>query len=177
MGLDPEPALKSQDDIPKAAEVKNVEVSRESHRGLAYLVFTVDCDWEPEHGMYVVYHKDKPAEWTTYDGLDDFLISDETVEAAHHAPPALFVAVGRLDVKLVEELLVAGADPKQRYQNQTPLYLAKGLVRAYPPDGKGWLKRLGWGLVDLLRLRGPHKEMASRLQQIIRLLESATDKA
>ena len=47
-----------------------VEVAREHTRGAAYLLFNVDCDWEPEHGMVVVYHKDRPATWTTVDALE-----------------------------------------------------------------------------------------------------------
>jgi hypothetical protein len=29
----------------------------------------VDCDWEQEHGMCVVYRKDTGADWTTFDGV------------------------------------------------------------------------------------------------------------
>jgi Domain of unknown function (DUF6985) len=53
-----------------AARFDGVEIAREYHRDLAYLIFNVHCDWEPEHGMMVIYHKDQPATWTTADGLD-----------------------------------------------------------------------------------------------------------
>jgi hypothetical protein len=47
-----------------------LEISHEYKNSLAYLLFEVDCVWEPEHGMMVVYHKDRPAECTTIDALD-----------------------------------------------------------------------------------------------------------
>src|SRR5262245_33400481 len=53
-----------------AAEFNGVEIAREYHRDSAYVVFNVHCDWDSEHGMMVVYHKDKPATCTTWDAFD-----------------------------------------------------------------------------------------------------------
>jgi len=47
-----------------------VEITREHTGGVAYVLFDVSCDWEPEHGMMVVYHKDRPATWTTPEALE-----------------------------------------------------------------------------------------------------------
>ena len=52
-----------------------VEVAREHINGVAYILFSVYCDWESEHGMMIVYHKDRPVTWTTVDALE--LESDE----------------------------------------------------------------------------------------------------
>ena len=53
-----------------AAGFTGVEITREAKADFAYIIFHVDCDWEFEHGMMVVYHKDRPAEWTTPDSLE-----------------------------------------------------------------------------------------------------------
>jgi hypothetical protein len=47
-----------------------MEVAREHVGGMAHTLFVVNCGWEPEHGMMVVYHKDRPATWTTPDALE-----------------------------------------------------------------------------------------------------------
>jgi hypothetical protein len=60
----------SPEGLDAAAGFTGVEVAREHVRGAAYLLFDVDCDWEPEHGMIVVYHADRPASWTTADALE-----------------------------------------------------------------------------------------------------------
>jgi len=52
-----------------------VEVAREHINGVAYILFSVYCDWESEHGVMIVYHKDRPVTWTTVDALE--LESDE----------------------------------------------------------------------------------------------------
>jgi hypothetical protein len=57
------------------AAFTGVEVAREHVNGVAYVLFGVYCQWEPEHGMLIVYHRDRPASWTTADALE--LVSDE----------------------------------------------------------------------------------------------------
>jgi len=67
------PAIAAPEGLTAAAHLSDVDVMRERRDGVAFLVFNVDCDWEVEHGMYVVYHPATGAAWTTYDGLDDLL--------------------------------------------------------------------------------------------------------
>lgn len=178
MGAQPDSNLKTHNDITKAAEVREIELSSKHHNGLAFVIVNVDCDWEPEHGMYVVYHRDKSAEWTNHDGPSDFLVSDEEVEIP--AVPPLCAAVARLNVEEVQRLLASGADPNVRGgDNQTPLHLARhqlAIVRKWPGFGRGWLSRLFSPLVDFLFYRGLFKDTTTRLDKIIRLLEAASGK-
>lgn len=94
------------------ANLDHVQIMREHHDGVSYLVFNVDCDWEIEHGMAVVYHPEKGAEWTTADGLYDLLESDAPVEP--ETPPApneeLVNAVLAGDVDKARELIAQGQD-------------------------------------------------------------------
>ncbi len=62
--------IESPEGLNTEAGFTDVEVAREHINGLAYLLFDVTCAWEPEHGMIVVYHKDRPATWTTVDALE-----------------------------------------------------------------------------------------------------------
>jgi Domain of unknown function (DUF6985) len=62
--------IESPDALAAQANFTELEISAESKDDLAYLLFHVNCDWEPEHGMMIVYHKDRPAEWTTPDALE-----------------------------------------------------------------------------------------------------------
>jgi hypothetical protein len=62
--------IESPAGLDTAAGFSGVEVAREHQGGAAYLLFAVNCDWEPEHGMMVVYHKDRPTTWTTADALE-----------------------------------------------------------------------------------------------------------
>ncbi len=45
--------------------IKRVEIYREHHKGISYLVFQLDTQWEGDSPIVVVYHPDKPLEWTT----------------------------------------------------------------------------------------------------------------
>ncbi len=45
--------------------IKRVEIYREHLKGTSYLVFPLDTAWEGDSGIVVVYHPDKPPEWTT----------------------------------------------------------------------------------------------------------------
>ena len=62
--------IESPEGLDAAAGFAGVEVASEHKGGAAYLLFSVNCDWEPEHGMMVVYQKDRPATWTTPDALE-----------------------------------------------------------------------------------------------------------
>jgi hypothetical protein len=62
--------IESPEGLADSAIFTGLEVRPESKNGMAYLLFNVNCDWEPEHGMAVVYHKDQPATWSTIDALE-----------------------------------------------------------------------------------------------------------
>jgi hypothetical protein len=71
-------SIASPEGLDAGAGFIEVEFAREHVGGAAHVLFGVDCDWEVEHGMTVVYHPDRPATWTTPDALD--LDSDEDDE-------------------------------------------------------------------------------------------------
>ena len=62
--------IESPDGLAGVAGFTGVEVTRQYKGTAAYLLFGVDCGWEPEHGMTVVCHPDRPATWTTIDALE-----------------------------------------------------------------------------------------------------------
>jgi hypothetical protein len=62
--------IESPEGLDAAAYFLELQVAREYKGDAAYLLFSVNCSWEPEHGMLVVYHKDRPATWTTPDALE-----------------------------------------------------------------------------------------------------------
>lgn len=105
------PKLTRPEELTQCAQLLDVEITREHKEGLAYLVFTVECDWE--QGMYVVYHPYLPkAEWATGDSLFDLLESEEPIEE-EVAPPAnqeLVDALLARDEQRVQQLLAQGHD-------------------------------------------------------------------
>ena len=106
-------AINTPEELVKVSQLTGVEIAREHHHGMAYLVFHVDCDWEVEHGMNVIYHKDRPAAWTWDDGIGDLLLSDQDVADAQLPPPPnqqLFEAIEANDAKRVAELRAQGHD-------------------------------------------------------------------
>jgi hypothetical protein len=110
---DPSSEIKTSQEVVKASQLTSVEIAREHHHGMAYLVFHVDCNWEMEHGMNVVYHKDRPAAWTWDDGIDELLLSDQDVADAQLPPPPnqqLFEAIEANDAKRVADLRAQGHD-------------------------------------------------------------------
>lgn len=62
--------IESPEGLNAEAAFTAVEVAREHINGVAYILFNVYCQWEPEHGMLIVYHKDRPTTWTTFDALE-----------------------------------------------------------------------------------------------------------
>ena len=150
-------AIDAPEGLAVAAHLEDVEVVREQRDGVAFLVFHVDCEWEVEHGMYVVYHPATGAAWTTYDGLEDLIGAelydedededededdDAPVEVApvraapaagrigRHAP--LVSIVEQLDVDQLGQLLAAGADANSReYGGKTALERARELHEEY----------------------------------------------
>jgi hypothetical protein len=110
---DPDSAIKTPQELTKVSQLTCVAIAREHHHGMAYLVFHVDCNWEMEHGMNVVYHKDRPAAWTWDDGIDELLLSDQDVADLQLPPPPnqqLFEALEANDARRVARLRAQGHD-------------------------------------------------------------------
>jgi hypothetical protein len=68
--------IESPDGLAVAAYFMSIEIAYEHVAGMSFSLFHVSCGWEPEHGMMVVYHPDRPATWTTPEALE--LESDPT---------------------------------------------------------------------------------------------------
>jgi len=95
--------------------VSRVEIAREHRGGLAHLVFTVESDWQDEHGLFVVYSPDtRAAARTDFDGLLDLLPSDDPADReADYVPTPhdeLVEAVLNGNEARARDLLAAGAD-------------------------------------------------------------------
>ncbi len=123
------PEIAAPAGITAAAHLLDVQVCRESADGVAHLVFGVDCDWEQEHGMCVVYRKDAGAHWSTFDSLYD-LLSDGSDEENLGLPgnQELFQALQDNDQKRVQQLLAAGRDINAVGQFPPPLCVAVQLM-------------------------------------------------
>ncbi len=123
------PEISSPAGVTAAAHPGQVRVCRESAEGVAHLLFEVNCDWEQEHGMCVVYRKDTGADWTTFDGVDELLGVEYDEE--DFEPPGyqeLFQAVRADDQKKVQQLLAAGHDINAVGQFPPPLCMAVQLM-------------------------------------------------
>lgn len=95
--------------------VTRLDISREARGGFAHLVFLVESDWQDEHGLMVVYSPDaREAAWTTGDGLNDLLESDEPGAAGEEFVPTphddLLEAILTGNPAKARELIAAGAD-------------------------------------------------------------------
>jgi hypothetical protein len=123
------PEIAAPEGITAAAHLLNVQVCRESADGMAHLLFAVDCDWEQEHGMCVVYRNDSGADWTTIDGVYE-LLGDDSDEESLDLPgnQQLFQAVQDNDQKKVKQLLAAGHDINAVGQFPPPLCTAVQLM-------------------------------------------------
>jgi hypothetical protein len=117
-----------------------LEISRQHHRGMSYLAFHVDCTWEPEHGMIIVYHRDKPTEWTTADSLVDLFESDaDDADEEPRAPSQkLFDALAYGDEEGLRRLLDAGADINDIGTDRPN----PPLCQAAPSGNIVWVRRL-----------------------------------
>lgn len=106
------PEIGGPEGLTAAAHLLRFEVTRGHEGGASRLLFEVDCDWEQEHGMYVVYHRDWGAEWTTGDGVFDLLGFEDAGEDAADASgnQELFEAVIRGDQARAEQLRAEGHD-------------------------------------------------------------------
>jgi hypothetical protein len=115
----------SLDELRGRFALTRVEITREHRGGLAHLVFTVDADWEDDHGLLVVYSPDsREASWTTYDGLDDLTESDEPAEDGQEWIPTphdeLVEAVLNGEEDRARELVAAGADINALAEDEYP---------------------------------------------------------
>jgi hypothetical protein len=111
VGLQPAAAV---DDLRGRFALVRVEVARPHRGGFAHLVFTVDADWQDDHGLLVVYSPDAgTAAWTTFDGIDDLTPSDDPAAGEEYAPTPhdeLVEAVLNGDEARARELAAAGVD-------------------------------------------------------------------
>ena len=71
------PEIGTPDGLTAIAHLLHLWVPRLQIEGVAPLVFPVECDWEAEHGMFVVYHPSLGVEWTCFDGLHDYELLDD----------------------------------------------------------------------------------------------------
>ena len=74
------PAIARPEGLTAVAHLLHLWIPRLRIEGVAPLIFPVDCDWEAEHGMFVVYHSTLGVEWTTFDGLHDYELLDDEAE-------------------------------------------------------------------------------------------------
>ncbi len=62
--------IESPEGLATEAGFLGLEITREHVGGSAHILFNVDSDLDPEHGMMIVYHKDRPATVTSVDALE-----------------------------------------------------------------------------------------------------------
>jgi hypothetical protein len=53
------PALRDPSDLKRLIGLSTVHISSEAKDGIAYVGFELGCDWEKEHGLGVITHKDR----------------------------------------------------------------------------------------------------------------------
>ncbi|QJW96938.1 DUF6985 domain-containing protein [Frigoriglobus tundricola] len=95
--------------------VTRLDIAREARGGFAHLVFQVECEWQDEDGLLIVYSPDtRSAAWTAWEGLSDVLESDEPEEPGPEFVPTphdeLLEAILTDDGAKARELIAAGAD-------------------------------------------------------------------
>ncbi len=110
--------------------VTRADLSREARGGFAHLVFLIDADWQDEHGLMIVYSPDtRVATWTTWDGLDDLIESDDPADQPEEFVPTLhdelLEAILTDNDEKARELLAAGADINALGEEEyPPLWIA-----------------------------------------------------
>ena len=105
----------SATDLAGRFAINRLDIAREARGGFAHLVFQVECDWQDEDGLLIVYSPDaQSAAWTAWEGLSDLLESDEPEESGPEFVPTphdeLLEAILTDDEARARELIAAGAD-------------------------------------------------------------------
>lgn len=94
--------------------ITRLDISQAARNGFAHFIFIVESDWEDDHGLLVVYSPDtQNATWTTWDGFDELLESDEPDMGQEYVPSPhdeLLEAILTGDEVKARELVAAGAD-------------------------------------------------------------------
>jgi len=120
MGLQPALSVK---DLHGRFGISRVEVVLEERGGFSHLVFTIDSDWQDEHGLHVVYSPDRnAAAWTPLDGLDELLETEESPEDDYVPTPRdqLVDAILTDDEERAKELIAAGVDLNDLQPDEFP---------------------------------------------------------
>lgn len=143
------PNIKKPKDLTRVCHLIHAVVTREHWDGFAYLLFPVDCIWEIEHGMFVVYHPTRGTDWATGDSLSDLLESEGSIEDAEELPPnqELLDAIYADDEIRVKELIAQGHDIN-----------ALGETDPYPPLC-GAVEQMDVDLVRRLLAAGANPEL------------------
>lgn len=108
------PEISSPEGLGTAAHLLEIMIVPQHRDGVSHLVVETDCDWEVEHGMYVVYHPATGATATDYDGVDELLSADgmegdaEPEESSGNYEIVEALLAG--NEKRVQQLLAAGHD-------------------------------------------------------------------
>jgi hypothetical protein len=72
------PAIAGAESLTAIAHLLKVQIPRSQIEGVSPLIIPVDCDWEQEHGLFLVYHPTLGAEWTCFDGLHEYVSLDDS---------------------------------------------------------------------------------------------------
>jgi hypothetical protein len=108
MGL---PDIRAPEGLTAAAHLLDVTIVPQHQDGVSRLLFSADCDWEVEHGSYVIYHPATGAKATTADEVEEILAGEEA-EPCSEMPSnfELLQALQAHNEKRVQKLLAAGQD-------------------------------------------------------------------
>lgn len=110
--------------------VTRLDVAGPSRGGFSHLVFTIDSEWQDEHGVLVVYSPDRrTAAWSSLDIIDDLLESDDPDDQDEEFVPTphddLLEAILTGDEDRARELVAAGADINAIAEDEyPPLWIA-----------------------------------------------------
>jgi hypothetical protein len=127
---------KSPADLEGEYTILWIEIYREHHQGASFLGFRLEAAWEDDSGLMVICHADKPARWTTCDGVyeDELIASDEPVGDEKSQVPSpsskLVDAVFEGDDATAKKLIAAGMDINALAPDEyPPLWIAVSHVQ------------------------------------------------
>jgi hypothetical protein len=72
--------VRSAADLAGQYAIERVDIYRAHRNGSWYLVFPLSVAWQDERDHLVVCHPDRPAAWALDEGLDELIVSDESVD-------------------------------------------------------------------------------------------------